>query len=236
MVNLSIYLPSCERISGYSKNEFLNNPDLLLEIVHPEDYDRLLKHKNEIEVHDKKVELFSFRITGRDGNIRWIEHVCRSVYSKEGAYIGRRISNRDITGRKKAEKEIKKVNIYNRGLIESSIDPLVTIGPDGKITDVNSATELITGYSRKKLIGTDFSEYFTWPEKAREGYQKVFEDGVVRNYELEIKNKNGRVIPVSYNASVYKDEPGMLLGFLQQHVILQNLKLQKNPLKKLMIL
>lgn len=119
---------------------------------------------------------------------------------------------RDITKIKKAEEQIKRANIYHRGLIEASLDPLVTIGPDGKITDVNSATEAVTGYSRKELIETDFSDYFTESNKAREGYQRVFNDGIVKNYELEIKNKDGDVIPVSYNASVYKDENDDVIG------------------------
>ena len=79
---------------------------------------------------------------------------------------------------KKRTEELKFANKYNRSLIEASLDPLVTIGPDGKITDVNHSTELVTGFNRNELIGTDFSDYFTEPEKAREGYQKVFNDGI----------------------------------------------------------
>ncbi|HEX2965885.1 MAG TPA: PAS domain-containing protein [Syntrophorhabdaceae bacterium] len=56
---------------------------------------------------------------------------------------------------------------YNRSLIEASPDPLVTIDPQGKITDVNRATERITGSTRHELIGTDFSNYFTEPEKSQ---------------------------------------------------------------------
>ncbi len=59
---------------------------------------------------------------------------------------------------------------YARSLIEASVDPLVTISPDGKITDVNEATIRVTGVLRERLIGTDFSNYFTEPQKAREGY------------------------------------------------------------------
>ena len=103
-------------------------------------------------------------------------------------------------------------NKYNRSLIEASLDPLVTIGPDGKITDVNKSTERITGFTRTELIGTDFSNYFTDPKQARKGYQQVFKLGFVLDYPLEIKNKNGHVTPVLYNASVYKDEFGKVLG------------------------
>jgi PAS domain S-box-containing protein len=107
---------------------------------------------------------------------------------------------------------LKLSNIYNRSLIEATLDPLVTIGPEGEINDVNKATETVTGYSRDELIGSDFSDYFTKPEKAKAGYHKVFRDGFVRDYPLEIQHKDGHVTPVLYNASVYRDESGNVVG------------------------
>ena len=118
----------------------------------------------------------------------------------------------DITEQKKMQEELKKMSTYNRNLIEVSLDPLVTIGADGKITDVNSATEVVTGLSRKELIGTNFLNYFTDPKKAEEGYQLVFKQGVVRDYPLDIKRKDGNITPVLYNASTYKDEKGNVEG------------------------
>jgi PAS domain S-box-containing protein len=113
---------------------------------------------------------------------------------------------------KESETGIRLSNIYNRNLIEASLDPLVTIGHDGKITDVNEATELVTGYSRDELIGTDFMDYFSEPEVAKKGYQEVFREGFVSDYALEILHRNGHVTPVLYNASVYKDESGEVIG------------------------
>jgi len=103
---------------------------------------------------------------------------------------------------------------YARSLIEASLDPLVTISAEGKITDVNEASVTITGMLREKLIGTDFSNYFTEPEKAQAGYTQVFEKGFVADYPLTIKHKNGKLIDVLYNASVYKDDKGNVLGVL----------------------
>lgn len=105
-----------------------------------------------------------------------------------------------------------RASAYNRSLIEASLDPLVTIGLDGKITDVNAATEAATGYIRAELIGTDFSDYFTEPEEARTGYQRVFREGSVRDYALEIRHRDGHTTPVVYNASVYSDESGHVEG------------------------
>ncbi|PKP31153.1 MAG: hybrid sensor histidine kinase/response regulator [Bacteroidetes bacterium HGW-Bacteroidetes-17] len=103
---------------------------------------------------------------------------------------------------------------YARSLIEASLDPLVTISAKGKITDVNEALIKITGISREKLINTDFSNYFTDPKKAQEGYLRVFEKGFIACYPLTIKHKNGNLTDVSYNASVYKDNQGKVLGVL----------------------
>src|SRR5665647_2865172 len=113
-------------------------------------------------------------------------------------------------GKEKRAKEVQEEKAnkgweYNRNLLEASLDPLVTIGLDGIITDVNSATEKATGLPREKIIGTDFSEYFTEPDKARVGYKQVFDIGKVVDYELYLKHINGSFIPVLYNASVYKD-------------------------------
>lgn len=114
--------------------------------------------------------------------------------------------------RKRAEDALKLSYVYNRNLIEASLDPLVTINPDGKITDVNLATEAVTGYPRSELMGRDFSGYFTEPEKARAGYRQAFETGFVRDYPLEIRHLNGRITSVLYNAAVYRDESGGIIG------------------------
>jgi len=101
---------------------------------------------------------------------------------------------------------------YARSLLEASLDPLVTISLEGKITDVNEGSVKVTGVSREKLIGTDFSIYFTEPEKASQGYQQVFADGFVTDYPLTILHQGGRLTDVLYNASVYKDVHGRVLG------------------------
>jgi PAS domain S-box-containing protein len=102
--------------------------------------------------------------------------------------------------------------LYNRGLLEASLDSLVTIGPDGAITDVNEATERVTGVPREQLIGTDFSDYFTAPHEARAGYEQVFERGLVIDYPLAIRHASGEVTDVLYNATVYRDEGGAVVG------------------------
>jgi PAS domain S-box-containing protein len=101
---------------------------------------------------------------------------------------------------------------YARGLIEASRDPLVTISPEGKITDMNQATVNITGIERKKLIDSDFFDYFTEPQMAREVYQEVFAKGSVADSPLTLRHKDGKLTDVLFNGSVYKDDRGNVLG------------------------
>jgi PAS domain S-box-containing protein len=110
------------------------------------------------------------------------------------------------------EKKSYSTSQYARSLIEASLDPLVTISPEGKITDVNEATVTVTGVSRENLINTDFSNYFTEPIKAREGYERVFKEGSIRDYPLSIRHSSDQITDVLYNASVYKDDKGNVLG------------------------
>ena len=112
----------------------------------------------------------------------------------------------------RAEEALKESQRYTRGLIEYSLDPLVMISAKGKITDLNSAMEQITGISRKEIIGTGFSNYFADPDAAKKIYQQVFRDGYVRDYPLETKHRDGKTTSVLYNASVYKDGEGNVAG------------------------
>ncbi|MGZ4883199.1 MAG: PAS domain S-box protein [Halobacteriota archaeon] len=114
--------------------------------------------------------------------------------------------------RKRAEEQLRESSLYARSLIEASLDPLVTISAEGIITDVNEATEEVTGCSRNELISSDFSNYFTEPEKARAGYKQVFRDGFVKEYPLAIRHRSGKVTDVLYNAVVYRDEAGEVQG------------------------
>ncbi len=118
----------------------------------------------------------------------------------------------DVEDRARVQEELALASAYSRRLIESSLDPLVTISADGVISDVNVATEQVTGVPRQSLIGSDFADYFTDPDLARAGYQQAFTQGSVTDYPLAIRNVDGDVIDVSYNATVYRDENGVVAG------------------------
>jgi PAS domain S-box-containing protein len=198
-----------EKIYGYSATEAIGRHISMLVPFHQIDDMEYIVEKirsGEPVLHYETVR------SNKEGRDLQVSLCVSPIKDVKGNLIGVSTIARDITEQKKAEEVIRSANAYNRSLIEASLDPLVTINPDGKISDVNAATVRVTGHSREELIGTDFSKYFTEPEKARAGYEKVFRDGLVTDYELGIRHKDGHVTPVMYNATVYRDESGNVIG------------------------
>ena len=201
------------RIYGYTAEEVLGKPiSILIPPGQTDEVPALLERiaRGEFIHHYETVR------RRKDGRLIHVSVSISPVKDREGRIIGASTIARDITAdvaaRKQAEEKLAAASQYARSLIESSLDPLVTISPDGKITDVNEATIKVTGVAREQLIGADFSNYFTEPEKAREGYQQVFAKGFVTDYPLTIRHVDGRLTDVLYNASVYKDTAGNVRG------------------------
>ena len=195
---------------GYAREEVIGKvkfPDLLAPSSRSTFEAEFPRLKTEGVVRD-----IEFDLVRKDGTILPVLISATAITDPDGNYLMSRSMVYDMTERKRAEEALRLASVYNRSLIEAALDPLVTIGPDGRITDVNAATEGATGHSRSALIGTDFSDYFTDPEKARAGYRQVFHEGFVRDYALELRHRDGHLTSVLYNASVYRDSGGRVIG------------------------
>jgi PAS domain S-box-containing protein len=125
---------------------------------------------------------------------------------------------RDIQGQqgelKASQTALLATSRYARNLIEISLDPLVAISPEGIVSDINAATEKITGVDRDRLIGSDFSGYFTEPEVARVGYLKAFDQEQVVDYPLALRHVSGVITDILFNASVYRNDADEVLGLV----------------------
>ena len=198
-----------EQVYGYSAEEVVGKPiSVVTSPDRPNEMDEILARIRRGE----RVEHYETKRLRKDRKAIAISLTVSPICDTSGKLIGISSIARDITERRQADEQLRSASLYARSLIEASLDPLVTINPEGKITDVNEATIRATGVSRDSLIGTDFSNYFTEPEKAREGYQQVFSKGAVTDYPLTIRHREGRVTDVLYNASLYRDSGGEVLG------------------------
>ncbi len=100
--------PSCEWITGYRRDEFLDS-ELVIKITHPDDRELVRKHVGEVMSGSVEIHHMDFRIITLSGQMRWVSHYCQPVYGKDGSFLGRRSSNRDITERKKAEQRLQQL-------------------------------------------------------------------------------------------------------------------------------
>ncbi len=200
---------AAESMYGYTAEEIIGKKVNLL--LTPE-------RKNEMEEILKKIksgermEHYETVRRRKDGTQIHISLTVSPIHDASGKLIGLSSTARDITERKRVAVQLTAASLYARSLIEASVDPLVAISAEGKMTDVNEVTIKVVGVPREKLIGTDFSNYFNEPEKAREVFQQIFTKGFVTDYPLTIRHKNGRLTDVLFTASVYKDEGGNILG------------------------
>ncbi|MBI5817629.1 MAG: PAS domain S-box protein, partial [Verrucomicrobia bacterium] len=147
-----IYIsPSCKRITGYEADEFRADPGLLGRIVHQDDRPRLAGHRHDMTQRMKPGEL-EYRIVHADGTIRWIDHVCQPVFDEEGNFLGTRGSNRDITERKRAEAELRRVNRALRAISECN-QVLVRASDEAELLHAICQTIVQEGGYRMAWVG-----------------------------------------------------------------------------------
>ena len=152
--------PSCETVTGHPAMAFENDPALLRRLIHPDDLQLYAQHRHGVKDQDLAEEL-EFRILRADGEIRWLSHVCRSVFDSQGKFAGNRGSNRDITERKALEAEVLKArNLESLGVLAGGI-----------AHDFNNLFQgLLGNLSLAKMCTPESSEAFQFLKSAEQVY------------------------------------------------------------------
>jgi PAS domain S-box-containing protein len=146
--------PSCKRITGYDANEFIGDPDLLFNIIHPDDRERFISHNCKAKEKHIAYDELEFRIIHADGTVSNIGHVCQPVFDSENRFLGIRGNNRDITERKRVEEALRESEEQIRLLLDSTAEAIYGISNEGTCTFVNPACLRILGYkSTDELLG-----------------------------------------------------------------------------------
>ena len=199
--------PSCEQISGHSAAEFNTNPNLLLDITHPDDQPLLIEHQRAAggELKDQDLEI-DFRIITPGGETRWIAHSCTTVYSEDKHWLGRRESNLDITDRKlKEELLFESENRYRR-LFETAKDGILIVDADsGLIKDVNPFLIELLGYSRDQFIDKELWElgFFKDIVANQDNFLELQQKQYIRYENLPLETFDGRKVNVEFISNVY---------------------------------
>ncbi|MUM78442.1 EAL domain-containing protein [Pseudodesulfovibrio sp. F-1] len=107
----AIYIsPSCERITGYSPARFVEEPELIQRIVHPDDFAAWHNYMTGSSFAEEGID---YRINHRDARIRWVSMVRHTVEDDTGKPLGVRLSVRDVTSRKHMEQRLKHSSLHD---------------------------------------------------------------------------------------------------------------------------
>ena len=209
-----IYLSqSCERITGYSPEEFYKNPDFLFKLVRPEFVEMVQKHYRN-EMHKQApTSNFEFSLINRSGDLRWIDHNCTAIFDGQGNFLGRCGNNRDITERKKTEENIRKLSTA----VEQSPSIIVITDITGIIEYANPKFTELTGYSNAELVGQN-PRILKSGEQSDAFYKEFWETISAGNEwhgEFHNKKKNGDFFWESASISPIFDSHGKITNYIK---------------------
>ena len=196
-----------ELLTGHTREQLIGTPfkNYFTEPTLAEEGIRLV-------LQDGQVTNYELTAVTRDGHETVVSYNASTFHDRDGRLQGVFAAARDVTVTKALEGQLRESESYNRGLIEASVDGLITVDPDGVISDVNDRMCRLTGFEREELIGTPFADYFREPELALAGVNETFEQGVVTDYVLTLARRDGEHLEVSFNASVFRDADGAVRG------------------------
>jgi PAS domain S-box-containing protein len=190
--------PSCERITGYGVQEFMDDPELVRRILHPEDLPRYNAHLSGSDAEKKLAINLDFRIRHKSGEVFWINHHCVAISAPDGASLGRRVSNRDITDRKRAEKqleqnlvEMRKQSEFLVNLIDNSPVVIgVVEGSEHRYVLANPTYELAPEDQSRSMVGRTVREVFpSVGDEMAKLFDRVYATGetvILREFEAPI--------------------------------------------------
>ncbi len=211
-----------EVLTGQTREELIGRPfkDYFTDSTRAEDGIRLV-------LREGKVTNYELTARSKDGRLTVVSYNASTFSDANGRLQGVIAAARDITEQKKLEDRLRVSQSYNRGLIEASVDGLITVDPSGSISDVNEQMCRMSGYSREELTGTPFSDYFEDSERATAGVRETFDKGVVTDYVLTLVRRDAKRLRVSFNASVFRDASGDVRGiFASARDITEQARLQ----------
>lgn len=219
--------PSCKRISGYSAEEFLDNPRLFESIILDEDLKIWNSHRHEIQSREKMFKN-QFRIIHKDGYTVWIEHVCKAVIDEKGVYLGYRANNRDITPYKNSIETIIKNEIQFERIIDTLPFSLSIITLDGRVLYVNpKGLEYFEIEEASDVIGKKVAMlHWVDPDRRLIWLEKIKTEGTVTDFEMHIRTTSGKEL-YAMGSGIIIEYQGERCVLSSQHDITERKEMEK---------
>mgnify|MGYP001217616264 FL=1 len=232
--------PSCRQITGYTPEEFHKDKSLLFKIIHS--YDRSLFEEHRRLAHrTKSTGEEDFRIVRKDGQTRWINHVCRAVHTDDGEFAGIVSHNRDITEQKTFSDRLEESEKLCAMLADHINDVVWTLDTNSlKLTYVSPSVERFRGYTANETLRQNLDDMLA-PGSFKAAKELLAEELALeraggsdpnrsRTLELEYRRKDGSSAWMECRVTAIRDVKGAvseLLGVSRDITGLRDLEAAK---------
>jgi PAS domain S-box-containing protein len=208
--------PACERVTGYSPDEFASHTELNREIVFDADKEKVNQHHQYSKFDNTPHEL-EYRIITKSGELRWISHSCSPIFNEVGEYLGRRGTNRNITERKLTEEQLHESELRFSKLYEEGPFGMVIADKEFRFKKVNPVFCTIIGYTEEELLQFTFKDV-SHPDdlpKDMVNVKKLMnKEASVYKTEKRYIRKDGQTIWGSLTVTPTYDSEGQFLYYL----------------------
>lgn len=221
--------PACKQLTGYSQEDFYRQPNFMDTLIYPEDRGLWRGHIHNINGVGI-AEVLQLRIMTKQGQIRWIEHLCSTVQDESGKTIGVRSTNLDITDRKKAEFEL-----FLAAKVFESPNPMLITDSNSVIIRCNRSFTASTGYSESDVVGQTPGMLHSGrhnEEFYREMWEVISRTGEWQG-EVWDRRKNGEIYPKWLMISAIKDDDGGVTNYLGTHFDITERKKAEQKIEEL---
>ncbi len=199
-----IYVSPAFRRFGYPMQDWLQDPDMWLKVLHPEDRDWVFKRTRASTSSGEEVD-YEYRIVDAAGMIHWVHDRGCLIRNRQGEVVCREGVIIDITDRKLAEEEIRLTQDRFRNIFDNASDIIYIHDLEGNYLSINDAGERVFGYTREETLQMNMAQVAV-PEQLDTIKQKLAEKsrGEVgqTSYEVDCIRKDGRRITLEVNSSV----------------------------------
>nr|WP_321411399.1 PAS domain S-box protein [uncultured Carboxylicivirga sp.] len=214
--NMKYVSPACERVTGYSPDEFISRPELIQEIVLEADKEKINQHYKYSHL-DRTLHHIEYRIITKGGEVCWISHNCSPIFNNEGEFVGRRGTNQNITKRKQQEQQLFETEFRFNKLYENGPFGMVTADKEFRFKKVNPAFCEIMMYSETELQQFTFKDVSHPDDLPKD----LFNLRKLINKEIEVYRtekryirKDGEIIWGSLTLTATYDSDGLFLVYL----------------------
>ncbi len=208
--------PQVFDLLGYKPAEILGKT--FSDFIIPEDKDRVAREVNSIIANPRPFENLEKRYFHKKGHIVFLEASGVPIIDEEGNLTGFKGINRNITERKKAEREVQQLNQFRKSIIENANIWLNVLDEAGNVVVWNKAAETISGYSKEEVVGHNKIWEWAYPDKNYRN--KIFtqvtaiiqDNKVVEDFETTIRRKDGKDRIIAWHSRNLKSEKGKPIG------------------------